>query len=157
MSTIPIEIVDVTVQKQGNYEKMTIAHNVSFGGKTTLDAKALVSFATPTEVWDILKTAQKGDHFKIVREKDAAGKYWQWVAIEGETSLPKGDSVAPPSAHAEVASKKVSFADQDARRQRLIVRQSSLAQAVAFNPGAKVEEVLSTADQFAAWVLKEDA
>ena len=157
MSNIYIEVVDITVQKVGTYQKMTVTHRHTIGGTVKVDAKAIMDFATPPEVWKTLQKAQKGDQFVIHREKDAKeGKYWNWVGIENDsgsgTSEPVGDPVGP------LPTPKKNFAAADADKQRLIVRQNALTNAVNFNKDVHttVEAILQDAAKFAEWVLSEE-
>jgi len=71
MNVIDIEVVDVTIANQGKYDKMTVTHHVADNrGQMKVTAKALVSFATPTEVWVTLAKAQKGEHYQIEQQYD---------------------------------------------------------------------------------------
>lgn len=157
MSTIHIEVIDVVVEKVGNYKKMTVTHRHAVGGNLKVDAKAVMDFATPPEVWDTLKDAKKGDQFLILREKDKKeGKYWNWVGIERDDGTGVGaEATDSPAPSAPV---RKNFAAADAEKQRLIVRQNALTNSVKFHEGdgnGSVEEVLLTAEEFAKWVLEE--
>jgi len=162
MSNIFIEVIDVAVQKVGTYQKMTVTHRHTVQGTLKVDAKAIMDFATPPDVWKTLQNAQKGDQFVIKREKDPKeGKYWNWVGIEVDAGeqvpAPDGSRVlvaAEPSAPA-----RKNFAAADAEKQRLIVRQNALTNAVKHfegDDGAGIADVLVVAEQFAKWVLEEN-
>jgi hypothetical protein len=154
MSDIVIEIIDVAIETKGTYEKMSVTHkSTDYQGKPKVDAKAIFSFSTPKDVWDTLKFAHKGQVFSIGRKKDEKeGKYWNWVEIHRQD----GEVVSSTEAKA-VPAKAATFADNDAKRQRLIVRQSSLSSAVALHKdnGGVEEDVLKTAERFVAWVFEE--
>ena len=158
MSNIFIEIIDVTVQKVGTYQKMTVTHRHTVQGSPKVDAKAIMDFATPPEVWKTLQNAQKGEQFVIRREKDAKeGKYWNWVGIEQDTGSGTAEPVSSDSP-APAAPARKNFAAADADKQRLIVRQNALTNSVKFWEGSEdnnEDEVLSTAKRFAEWVLEE--
>jgi hypothetical protein len=159
LSSIFIEIVDVTVQKVGTYQKMTVTHRHTVGGSLKVDAKAIMDFATPPEVWKTLQNAQKGDQFVIRREKDAKeGKYWNWVGIEHDTGSGTAEPVAPDSPAPAPANARKNFAAVDADKQRLIVRQNALTNAVKYHEAEMPEEeaVLATATKFAEWVLETE-
>lgn len=97
-----------------------------------------------------LKNASPGEEFDVTLKKDDNG-YWKWVevvkAVAGSTPaqpVSKGSTYETP--------------EERARRQVLIVRQSSLAQAVAFSAGMKdvlIDDVLERASQFEDWVNRE--
>jgi hypothetical protein len=149
---INIEIVDVVVENMGKYKKMTCTHKVvDYQGKLKIDAKAIMDFVTPVEVWETLTEAQKGDQFTISREKDKKeGKYWNWTGIARQDEPIKGEAMPAQPAG------KVSFADADAKRQKYIIRQSSLGHAVALEgAGGDVDEVIDIAKKFEEFVLGE--
>lgn len=151
MSSITIEVVDVTLEKLAKYEKLAVTYKVSFGGTVKTEAKAIMSFATPPEVWNTMMGAKKGEVYTIDREKDPKeGKYWNWVGVHRQD----GES---PMASAVPASNKSSFADNDAKRQRLIVRQSCLKAAVDVSAHEQFSEddLLALADKFVKWVMEE--
>jgi len=161
MSNIDIEVVDVVVENMGKYNKMTVTHRVPDNrGQMKVDSKALVDFATPGEVWAQLKDAVRGDHFQIQREKDQKeGKYWQWIGIARQDGpTPLTNTSAPAESKAAAPNRFAVLDDKDNKRQRLIVRQSSLAQAVAYHAAGLDAEgsVLQTAQQFADWVFQEE-
>lgn len=145
-----ITVIDVTVTKQAArgkgkpYEVAEVVHtdDRNQGART----KKLVSFSNP-QVFDLLKNAVKGDQFEITLQKE--GDYWQW------TSATPVEAGASPTA--KVASEPKAAWVPDADRQRLIVKQSSLAQAVEFvmksDQEHTVENILDVADDFVAWVF----
>ena len=148
MASIQIEIIDVSVQVQGKYKKMSVAHKIFFGGQAKTDSKALVDFATPPDVWNKLESAQKGDRFVIEREKDKKeGKYWEWLSIAR-------DDGEEPVSQAPV---KSNFSDREDSRQKHIIRQSCLKAAVdlgiANNIGS--DGILDIAKKFEEWVNRE--
>jgi hypothetical protein len=159
MSNIFVEIIDVQVQKVGTYSKMTVTHRHTVAGQLKVDAKAIFSFSTPDEVWKTLEKAQKGDQFVISREKDAKeGKYWNWVGIardDGTGPTGTGSDVQVVTT-AKPAQSKPSFASLDENKQRLIVRQNALTNAVNFQKAYEdhnsIADVLETAEEFAKWV-----
>lgn len=91
------------------------------------------------EEYKAFKDAKDGDTFDFELKKD--GEYWKWLNIT---------PVAAGAANTGVKS----FSNYDAVRQTSIVRQSSLAQAVAYHAdgGNTVAEVIATAAEFEAWV-----
>ena len=150
MSTINIEVVDVTIEdvpkpKGGTYEKATVVYK-GYEGK--LESKALMGFATPKEVWETVVKAKKGDTFSVEREKDPSGKYWNWVAINRQ-DMPVKTNAVPSKPTYETP-------DERAQRQVYIIRQSSIASAVAMHgPKANVNDVLKTATLFVDFVMQQ--
>jgi hypothetical protein len=152
LSNINIEVVDVVIENKGKYDKMSVTHKTTdYQGKLKVDAKALMSFATPIPVWEAFKAAAKGEVYTIERQKTDDGKYWNWVAVHRQDGdVVSSNPVSPAPAG------KATFTERDDVRQRLIVRQSSLAQAVAFDTGAELEAVLETAEKFCNWVFETE-
>jgi hypothetical protein len=150
VSSINIEVVDVTIEdvpkpKGGTYEKATVVYK-GYEGK--LESKALMGFATPKEVWEVVVKAKKGDTFTIEREKDPSGKYWNWVAINRQ-DMPVKTTAVPSKPTYETP-------DERAQRQVYIIRQSSIASAVAMHgPKANVNDVLKTATLFVDFVMQQ--
>jgi len=152
MSDIQIEIVDVSTEKVGTYSKMSVTHRTNdYKGNPKVEAKALVSFACPTPVWEAMSKAQKGEQYIIHRVKDTNGKYWNWDGVEpADGSTPVATTSSAPAAA------RPSFADQDAKKQRYIIRQSCLKAAVdCVGSGGEAQEIMDTAEVFVKWVLEE--
>jgi len=119
------------------------------GGKTS--AKKILSFSP---VFTAMKEAEGGDQFDIEMVKE--GDFWNWMKAT------KVDTAAAP--FAVDAPKQVTrpstyeTAEERAKKQVYIIRQSSLANAIsllAANGGKKntVEEVIVTAQQLADFVF----
>lgn len=160
-----IEIIAVVTEAKKNsrggiYNEAVITYkNKSFQDK--IETKKILDFAAK-EVYPTLSQAKFGEVFDIVRTKDEQG-YWQWTGIgpgndsnqfkaqpEGNPMNNKTPSVTPKSTY--------ETAEERTARQVMIVRQSSLANAVsllAANGGKKntVEEVIAVAKQFENYVL----
>lgn len=132
-----IKVVDVEVNKAMTktnkpYEFLEIQFkNMTFDGKA--EAKKVMPFGAK-EVFATLKDAKKGDVFTILREKNDGG-FWEWVGIaQGEVEIEstnKGEAAVKP---ATTAAPKSNFetAEERAKRQVLIVRQSCLSNAIEF-------------------------
>ncbi len=143
-----IKVTDVRVSKVKTYQVAEIAYQDYRG-----EAKSwkLMSFSNPA-VFAILKDAKQGDTFEITLGKnDKDYTVWtQAVKVEGATTgavggSPAGSGAAPKAAWVP-----------DADRQRLIVKQSCLAQAIVYlqyqGPNGTEEDAMRIADQFVAWV-----
>lgn len=152
MSTMHIQIVSVDIG-QGKtktnkpYEFIDLVFkNKSFQDK--IENKKIMPFGNK-EVFDILRTAEKGDFYYVSREKNDAG-YWDWTKIEEhppEESTPKNN----------VATPKQSYDQRDDQRQLYIIRQSSLTNAVnTLTSGIDPTEVKKTALVYIDFVLGVD-
>ena len=98
--------------------------------------KKLMSFANPA-VFKAAQEWQKGDVIHVSTEKDTNG-YWQWTAVGGadDTTDTGGSSAPATQGNAAKPTTRVSgsnyeTSDERAARQVMIVRQSSLSNAVA--------------------------
>lgn len=113
-----------------------------------------MSFANP-KVYDVLKAAKAGEVYQVTTGKNDKD-FTVWSAIE------KTDSIAStPSKQAATPYKSTyETAEERALKQRLIVRQSALNQAVAsLTPGAKApiefEKATALAEQYMEWVYEQ--
>lgn len=156
-----IQILNVSIQTQPTktgktYQLADVAYkNLSFQGK--IEGKKIMSFGVTAESFKTLSTAQPGDTFEVEVVKNAAG-YNDWVGMS------KSDGVVPsvpvgskPMATAQPAKSTYETAEERAKRQVLIVRQSSLSSAVAcLAVGSKKVEpsdVLAVAEMFENYVF----
>jgi hypothetical protein len=141
MSQINVEVIDVVIEKVKTYQKMVVTYRS--GDK--LEAKNLMDFAAPKPVWDAFAHSLKGDFFSVERVKNDKG-YWDWVEVHRQ------DGAAPA---APAGAKVNNFED---KRQKYIIRQSSLAQAVAMRAyeDGGTTDVLELAEKFEQWVLREE-
>ncbi len=149
-----IEIVSVSpveTKKTGknSYEFINVTYK-DFNGK--IQAKKIVDF-THKDVFNVLKEASSKDLFEVESEK--VNGFWEWTGIEArrgeESTSEKGTSPAVATA------KWV----PDEQKQRYIVRQNSLTNAVNFIINNKVSEapsdvleVLFVAECFEEWVYR---
>lgn len=112
-------------------------------------------FSFNTGVYEDVKKAQTGDVFDVKLEKDRNG-YWVWKEMHKADPTATGGNMSTP---ASTRTSTYETPEERARRQILIVRQSSIAQAVAYFNGAVVppelERVLDVAAQFETWVNRE--
>jgi hypothetical protein len=128
-------------------------------------SKKLMSFANPA----VFKAAQdwaKGDVVHVSTEKDANG-YWQWTAVgTAETTTDnRGDTAtaAPTQAKAatRVSGSNYETKEERADRQVMIVRQSSLSNAVATlaieGSKASANDVISLAKLYEGYVLGQES
>jgi hypothetical protein len=127
-------------------------------------SKKLMSFANPA-VFKAAQAWQKGDVIHVSTEKDPNG-YWQWTAVGSADAVTdiRNDTDSP--AQAQVSSTKTRVTgsnyetkDERAARQVMIVRQSSLANAVSTlaiaGSQASANDVISLAKLYEGYVLAE--
>ena len=108
-------------------------------------------FSFNTGVYEDVKKAQTGDVFDVKLEKDRNG-YWVWKEMHKADPTATGGNMSTP---ASTRTSTYETPEERARRQILIVRQSSLAQAVAFDGSKDVKELLEMAAKFEEWVNRE--
>lgn len=127
-----IEVIDVgTPVAVKKYHTIEVAYKAD--GKTS--GKKLMSFLFP-EVYETLSKASRGAVFEVTSVKNDAG-YWDWVKVveSGSAGLPAPteQGAAPRDFKQESKAVKSTYetAEERAARQILIVRQSSLSNAVA--------------------------
>lgn len=153
------------VAGQGNkrgYGKATVTYKAGGGVKT----QGVMSFSNPT-VYSQLEGFKQGDFLEVEVTKNAAG-YNQWASVtkvDGNTS--SGETSSPPSApqrgsSTTYAARDFETKEERAQRQSLIVRQSSLSNAIAvLTTGAKtppsVADVTNLADVFVGYVYNVGA
>ena len=156
-----VEIINVQSStkpaKNGTYTQLDVAYKRLDTGK--IEGKKIMSF-TNKDVFSTLSKATTGNVFDVTTEK--VGEYWQWI----EVNAASGGSAASDAPQAKSFSSPTTKStyetpEERAKRQILIVRQSSLAQAVeilSVNPGKdklQLGDVLQMADKLVDWVLNE--
>ena len=164
-----INIIDVaapvtqTNRNGRQYQSIEVTYKDDSG---KVSSKKLMSFANP----DVFKTAQtweKGDNVNINTQKDDAG-YWQWTGIlaEGEVApAPVASSAPAPQASAPSKSTRVTGSNYETKeeralRQLMIVRQSSLSNAVAtlatHDSPLTPDQVMALATKYEQFVMGKD-
>ena len=135
-----LNIIDVsqpttsTTKNGRQYQAIEITYK---GNDGKVANKKLMSFSNP-DVFRIAQTWEKGDVVNVATEKDDAG-YWQWTKIlaDGEEApAPTSQSVGASSPKATTNTTRVTGSNYETKeeralRQLMIVRQSSLSNAVA--------------------------
>ena len=164
-----VNVVDVsnlnthTAKNGREYQSIEIMYKNDQG---QAQSKKLMSFANPA----VFKAAQgwnKGDVIYVSTEKDTNG-YWQWTAVgNADTVSDKRSDDAPTTqGNAAKPSTRVSGSnyetkDERAARQVMIVRQSSLSNAVATlaleGSKASANDVISLAKLYEKFVLAGEA
>lgn len=118
------------------------------GGRAS--KRQIMSFTK--DVYTPLRAASEGDIFEVQAEQN--GQYTNWVRVE------KVGTAAPAAVKTAAAVKSTyETSEERARKQVYIVRQSSVANAVAYfqaigKTDADLEDVIATARTFEAYVFE---
>ena len=157
-----IEIINVQSSskpaKNGTYTQLDVAFkNLTFGGK--VEGKKIMSF-TNKEVFATQQKATTGQVYEVTVEKEGQYNQWTKISLDGGTStglmtdgIPKANT-SPKSTY--------ETPEERANRQRMIVRQSSLSNAIdtlSVNPGKdklRIEDVLQVAGTYFDWVMEKE-
>ncbi len=160
MTIITIVNVDVATAagKNGkNYETAEVVYKKD--GQT--QTKKLVSFNNPA-VFAGVKAAKKGETYSITQEKDK-NDYWQWTSFKpasnDEAPAQAAQSSSPRPAQTNTFQRDFESKDERETKQRYIIRQSSLSNAVSIlTTGAKappnINDVKKLADELVAYVYE---
>ena len=134
------------VVKEKNYFYVPVVYDED--GKEV--SKKIFSFQE--KAYNVVKSAKEGETFDVTLEKNKNG-YWEWSAVEKAGNAGETPKAAPGRAGTFETS------EERARRQILIVRQSSISNAIEYQKIADiqptVERILDVAAQFEAWVNRE--
>lgn len=146
-----IEVIDCTKETKPtsngkSYDILTVTYKHLGTGK--IEAKKLVSFGASVAAYTALENASKGSVYEIEAEKGE--KYWEWR----NASKSVGGGESPKAASATSYKSTYETPEERAQRQLMIVRQSSIANAIALlgNKGT-LDSVLQTAQAFVEYVV----
>jgi hypothetical protein len=145
-----VKIKDVQVENivkgKNRYSKATVTYD--YNGETR--TQNIMSFSNP-DVFKKVQDFKAGDEVAIDTTKNDKG-YNEWAKVELAT---KEVANSEPPKGGKVTGSNYETKEERAAKQVLIVRQSCLAQAVAFcNEGTPVRDVLDHADEFVDWVFQ---
>lgn len=159
-----IEVFNLTREtkptaKGGSYVLLDVAFKNLTSGKT--EGKKLFPFGDSEKAYKILNDAKTGSQFTITAEKGAPNaqgqSFWNWVEV---APIAPGAVTSASSKAATAPKSTYETPEERARRQVLIVKQSSLSAAVALlTIGAKtppnLESVTGLAQKLTDWVLTD--
>lgn len=151
-----IQILSVNLEDKGKYQMLDVA----FKSEGQTKGKKLMSFGAGAEVFKVLKSAPSGSSWSVSSQKNDKG-FWDWVSITqgGSSSASSTPSYSGGSTVASPAPKSnYETAEERANRQVLIVRQSSVSNAVEFfklntKKVPSIEEVIQVARQIEDYVF----
>ena len=148
---IVITRVDISDKpsKTGGYKLAEVSYTTNGRPQTF----KVLSFSSPA-VFAVISKASPGDVFDVEVGKNAQG-YNSWDSI-----VPGTKSSAAPATASPAGRSSFETPEERQERQRLIVRQSSLAQAIAtLTVGSKTqlepETVMTLADAYTSWVFEK--
>lgn len=157
-----IEIINVSdpVQQAGArtpYHTMSVSYK---NDKGQVGSKNLVSYAYP-EVFAFFRSKARGSKVEVTVVKNAKG-YLDWTAAaDSDGTMPMNSG--PTTVSRPTPTKSSSYESKEDRdqRQQWIIRQSSLAQAVASLKTDKAtvnpKDAIALAEQYESWVTRVDA
>jgi hypothetical protein len=147
-----IEILDIVkTDKEDKFGKPTRTLAVNYISEGVTRTQNIVPFANP-KVFSVLDDASVGDKFDVTITKN--GKYDNWSAIGPVGSFKQ----ATPTT--KVIGSNYETAEERAIKQRYIVRQSSLANAISYynasldKPTLHVKDIIDIAKQFEEYVFE---
>lgn len=151
-----IKIIKTSVEWQekgkAKWQKLNVVfHNDSTG---RVDGRNILSF-TNKDVFGVLSNSAKDEVYEITEVQNVKG-YPEIVKVEkldsSAVAVPASTSEAPSRSQPAPRS-NFETPEERAKRQELIVRQSSLSNAISvLGEGAKPDAVEALADRFVAWV-----
>ena len=154
-----IEIINVQSTTKptakGSYQQLDVAYkNLDFQGK--VEGRKIMSF-TNKEVFATLSKATNGQVYEITRVKE--GEYWQWSAavLQGDDGGGTNMTQSVSNASKPSASPKSTYEtpEERASRQRMIVRQSSISNAIETlkvdKKAVGTDDVLQVAPTYRDW------
>lgn len=154
-----IELIDATTKTGKPYQVVEVTYkNLSFEGK--VESRKIMPFGTTADSAKVLKDATPGSVFEVTAVKNAAG-YNDWTAVvpsEASESAPSVKGVSTSVASTPVVKSSYETAEERAKKQVYIVRQSSLTSAMTFLELTKAKNVdtqavLSIAKEFENYVF----
>jgi hypothetical protein len=154
-----VSIEQVAPPAGKKYNILEVAYKDESG---RVSGKKIISFNYPL-VFNTLKAAQGGEKYDVKSVKE--GDYWNWVEITKATGAGTPADVASvgktaTQTFAQGANDRYETKEERNKRQSMICKQSSLAQAVATLKTDKAApdkaNVLALAQDYYDWVVAED-
>ena len=153
-----VDIIKAVTTTNKPYEFIDLMYkNKSFQDK--VEGKKVMPFGNK-EVFDTLKSANKGDIFYIGRTKNTEG-FWDWDKISTESNSGYKEEVGHPISKSPASKPATNNSwestEERAKKQIYIIRQSSLTNAVNTLVGnINPEDVKVTANNYIDFVLGID-
>lgn len=152
-----VTIIDVSVVDKGKWKYAEVAFK---GPDGKMASKRVVSFGATEGAFKYLtddtNPIAKGEIIEVKSEKNANG-YWDWISCGRPSAAAVASGTITQAVGKSVPKSNYETSEERAARQVMIVRQSSLSNAVAHLNHVKkayeVAEVIQVARQFEAYVL----
>ena len=154
ISLIDVSQPQAVKTQRGSYQTIEVSYKNDQG---QVQGKKLMSFSNPV-VFKAVQEYSKGDTLEVETFKDDNG-YWQWKSISKSDGIvkPEAPKVATPITGGKVVGSNYETAEERAKRQVYIVRQSSISSAIELlksnGNDVKVDNVLSVAKQLEDYVF----
>ena len=155
-----IEIIAVKQETKptakGSYQQLDVAYKRLDTGK--IEGKKVMSFSNK-DVFATLSAATNGNIFTVDSVKNEKTSYWDWVKVTASGGGSSQSSTSSSSRGTSSPKSTYETPSERALRQRMIVRQSSLANAIqtlSVNPGKdklQIDEVIKVAENYFNWVM----
>ena len=152
-----IEIINVQSTTKptakGTYQQLDVAYkNLDFQGK--VEGKKIMSF-NYKDTFAALSKATNGQIYDITKVKE--GEYWQWSNAVLEESHGTSAPATPVSKASPSPKSTYETPEERALRQRMIVRQSSISNAIETlkveKKAVDTKDVIKVAQQYFDWVM----
>ena len=139
-----------------SYQSMEVTYKNDSG---QVQSKKLMSFSNP-DVFKQAKEWQKGDTVDVNTQKDDNG-YWQWISIGADAIAQATSTTSNAKPTTRVTGSNYETKEERALRQLMIVRQSSLSNAVAtlatHGKALSSSDVVALAKQYERFVMEGDS
>lgn len=155
MSVVAVEAKTATSKVGKPYKLVELAYkNNTYQGK--LESVKINQYSA---VFNQVAGMQQGQVYDVTKEKDASG-FYQWLAVSQQAPGTVAPTAVSQNAPVSVAAAKGAYAEQDAKKQIYIVKQSAVKAAVdLLSIGAKTppstQSVLEQAQKFVDYVFED--
>ena len=161
ITILSVQTTTQTAKSGKPYQQLEVAFKNNTFGK--VESKKIMPFGAQKAAFDALANAATGAVFEVTVVKNDAG-YNDWTAISqavpGSPAPQAAGSINKPTAGNAVQVKSTyETADERAKKQVYIIRQSSLSAAIgSLSVGAKsalkASDIIAVAEEYYAWVMQ---
>jgi len=140
-----VNVIATSTEDKGKYKMMEVVYKNAEGKAST---KKLMSFTFP-DVFKFFTSVKAGDAVNVTTVKNDKG-FWDWTAASNSS---EEESVSKPAAGNATPRSTYETADERAARQVLIVRQSTLSNALEYyklsgKKAPSIQEIMEVASVF---------
>lgn len=156
--TFKVEIQEVVITEAGNGPRKYKVADVIYTWNGNNRKQRVMSFANP-DVFKTISGISTPASVEVEVTKNAKG-YDEWAKVVVLTGSNSAPAASAPKASGKVLGSNYETAEERAKRQLMIVRQSSIANALTYHDKDDVRpsiaDVLETAQQFVDFVYGTD-